>query len=152
MKPILCLAVLSTVAAQNPDNDFPPEFLLLARIRLQMSENLQKQPNYTCLETVERSIRPKGGRAQLRDTLRQEVALVNGKQMFAWAGPKVFEAKDLREVVPSGTFGNGNFAIHARAVFMAAVPSAFVYRGEEQIGNQRTVRYDFRVARAFSGY
>lgn len=147
------LVLAATALAQAPHDspEFPPEALLLARIRYQMTENLRRLPNYTCLETVERTRRPKGGRAQVVDTLRLEVALVEGKEMFAWPGAKRFEDRDLRELVTTGTFGNGNFAIHARIVFESPVPT-FVYRGREPLGNSAAERWDFRVARAVSGY
>src|SRR5579871_381310 len=59
--------------------ELTPETLLLAKIRQHMSESLQRQPNYTCVETVERSNRTGAARKfQLGDTLRLEVALVDG--------------------------------------------------------------------------
>jgi hypothetical protein len=149
----LLLGVAAPLAAQTsePSAGLSPETLLLARIRFRMSESLQRQPNYTCLETVERTLRPKGGRSQVQDILRLEVALVNGKEMFAWPGSKVFEDKDLRDLVATGTFGNGNFAIHARAVFMSATPR-FIPRGQEPLKGRPAHRYDFQIPRAVSGY
>src|SRR5437588_9915293 len=70
--------------------------MLLARIKNRMSENLRHQPNYTCLETIERTRRPQGGKAKIEDTLRLEVALVEGKEMLAWPGSKKFGDYDLR--------------------------------------------------------
>ena len=150
---VVLFAMVAPLVAQAPDalTPLPPESLLLARIKLQMSDNLLRQPNYTCLETIERTRRPKGSRAQVEDTLRLEVALVNGKEMFAWPGSKAFEDKELRDLVATGTFGNGNFAIHARAVFLTRSP-VFVSRGEEILSGQPAVRYDFRVSLINSGY
>jgi hypothetical protein len=145
---ISCAASAQQTAAES---GLAPETLLLARIKLQMTESLARQPNYTCLETVERTRRPKGGRAQVQDTLRIEVALVNGKEMFAWPGSKAFEDKDLSDLVTTGTFGNGNFALHARSVFMGSAPT-FVHRGEEMLNGHSAVRYDFHVPRLLSGY
>ncbi len=122
-----------------------------------MAETLLHQPNYTCLETIERSFRTGAARKlQPQDTLRLEVALVDGAEMFAWPGSKKFEETDLRKMIPTGTFGNGNFALHARAVFMGGV-ATFIYRGEEMLETHPPsaaglVRYDFRVPRALSGY
>ncbi len=92
---------------------------MLERIRIRVAERLGKLPNFTCLETVERSTRAKGGRAQLLDTIRLEVALVDGQEMFAWPGSQKFEHKDLRELV-SGTISNGQFAMLAQSVFLKA--------------------------------
>ena len=148
MRTFCGLLISATLLAQ--EFGLPPESLRLARIKLRMSQNLARQPNYTCLETVERTERPKGGRASVVDTVRLEVALVNGKEMFAWPGAKKFEDKEIREMV-AGTFGNGNFAIFARAVFLTTGP-AFQPRGEELLNGRSAVRYDFRVSRISSGY
>ena len=140
------LIACAGLAAQTPQQ------LLLARIRLHMMETLSRQPNYTCLENIERSRRDNATRKfQLQDNLRLEVALVDGKEMFAWPGSKNFEDTDLRELVPTGTFGNGNFAIFARAVFGGNIPT-FEYRGESLSDAGTLIRYDFRVPLFMSGY
>jgi hypothetical protein len=149
MRTLWGLLISATLFAQ--DLGLSPESLLLARVKLRMSKNLARQPNYTCLETVERTQRPKGGRANVVDTLRLEVALVNGKEMFAWPGAKKFEDKEIRDLVATGTFGNGNFAIFARAVFLTNGPS-FQSRGQDLLNGRSAVRYDFRVLRSASGY
>jgi hypothetical protein len=124
---------------------------LLPRIREKMTGVLLRQPNYTCTETVERTRQVVGSRARIEDTLRLEVALVDGKEMFAWPGSKQFEDHDLSELVSTGMFGNGNFAIYARILFLANVAS-FEDRGEIELDGHRTQRYDFRVARTTSGH
>src|SRR5260370_29219607 len=51
-----------------------PEILLLSRIKVRAAENLQRLPNYTCTETIERSRRArKSRRFDPVDTLRLEV-------------------------------------------------------------------------------
>ncbi len=82
MRPLVALfAGALGLAAQT----LAPEQLLLDRIRAHMIDTLARQPNYTCVETVERSRRDGATRKfRLEDTLRIEVALVNGKEMFAW--------------------------------------------------------------------
>jgi hypothetical protein len=167
MKPMRALLAFAAVAvgwAQAPqanpidsNADLPPSSQLLARIRAHMAETLEHQPNYTCLETIERAYRPGMSRKlQVQDTLRLEVALVDGTEMFAWPGSKKFEETDLRKLIPTGAFGNGAFALHARAIFMGRA-ATFLYRGEEALetrppGPAGLVRYDFRVPRAVSGY
>jgi len=132
----------------------PPASQLLARIRIHMADVLEHQPDYTCLETVERAYRATGARrTTLDDTIRLEVALVDGKEMFAWPGSKKFEETDLRKLIPNGTFGNGNFALHARSVFLGRV-ATFEYRGQELYTGAPgpLERYDFHVPRLVSGY
>ncbi len=123
----------------------------LPRIREKMTAVLLRQPNYTCTETVERTRQVAGNHSRIEDTLRLEVALVDGKEMFAWPGSKQFEDRDLDDLVATGMFGNGNFAIYARILFLANV-AVFENRGETQLGGRTAWRYDFRVSRAVSGH
>ncbi|MCU1335554.1 MAG: hypothetical protein JWO19_1135 [Bryobacterales bacterium] len=123
----------------------------LPRIRERMTDVLLRQPNYTCTETIERTRQVAGNHARIEDTLRLEVALVDGKEMFAWPGSKQFEDRELGELVSTGMFGNGNFAIYARILFLSNV-AAFEDRGRTDLGGRAALRYDFRVARASSGH
>jgi hypothetical protein len=101
---------------------------------------------------VERSRRDASTRKyRLEDVLRLEVALVDGKEMFAWPGSKQFEDKDFRAMVPTGTFGTGDFALHERAIF-GGRSASFETRGEQKLNGGPAVRYDFRVPRPLSGY
>jgi hypothetical protein len=150
----LLFPLAACLAAQAPEASpgLSPELLQLARVKVHMGENLVRQPNYTCLETVERTRRSgRTRRFELQDTLRLEVALVEGQEMFAWPGSKKFEETDIRRLITRGTFGNGNFALHARGVFLSNAPT-FEYRGEQSMRGRRTVRYDFRVPLLQSGY
>jgi hypothetical protein len=118
---------------------------LLQRVRAHMVETLARQPDYTCLETVQRSNRAgKEKEFRLLDTVRLEVALVDGREMFAWPGSKQFEDSDMRAFVPTGMFGNGDFGLYARAVF-AGRSTEFEHKGEAKLGDQATTRFDFHV-------
>jgi hypothetical protein len=162
MKPMRALfaIVASTLAlAQAPPpsiaglESLPPSSQQLARIRAHMAEILSHQPNYTCLETIERHSRAGSRESQVKDILRLEVALVEGKEMFAWPGSKKFEETELRNMIPTGTFGNGSFALHARSVFLGNV-ATFQYKGAEVYEGAPgpLERYDFHVTRLVSGY
>jgi len=144
---VAVLAGAAVLAAQEP-SPLAPEVIQLARIRQRMLANLARQPNYTCVETVERSHRAAPTRKfQLLDIIRLEVALVEGKEMFGWPGSKNFEDTDLRNIVTTGAIGNGNFANHARAIF-ESYNATFEYRGMDQ----SAIRYDVRVPLMLSGY
>jgi hypothetical protein len=151
MIPLLFGAVL--LQAQEPvAAGLPPASALLARIRAHMADVLQHEPNYTCIETMERTRRVGAAHQfQMQDTLRLEVALVEGKEMFAWPGSKKFESDDLRSLISSGAYGNGNFALFARAVFLSSAPT-FIYRGEDPLQGRNLLRFDYRVSRLSSGY
>jgi hypothetical protein len=134
------------------DTALDPAVLLLARIKTHMMETLTRQPNYTCLETVERWQRNAIARQfQFVDRLRMEVALVDGKEMFAWPGSQQFEEHDLRDWVPSGTFGTGEFAAHSRVVF-GTNAATFEARGEQNLEKRPAVRFDFNVPRLSAAY
>jgi hypothetical protein len=128
-----------------------PKQDLLPRFRAQMLENMSHQPNYTCLETVERSRQTPGSAVQMRDTLRLEVALVDGKEMFAWPGSKQFEDKDLREIVSTGMFGNGNYGLYSRILFGGNGP-AFKYEGEVPLSGRSVAHFSYRVPVSLGGH
>jgi hypothetical protein len=70
--------------------------------------------------------------------------------MFAWPGSKQFEDHDLRDLVTTGLFGNGNFAIYSRILFLSNV-AIFEDRGETQWKGRPARRFDFRVSRSTGG-
>jgi hypothetical protein len=147
---VVFCALVTGLAAQT--GELSPDTLLLAGIKSHMMETLTRQPNYTCLETVERSRRDGPTRKfHLEDTLRIEVALVDNKEMFAWPGSKQFEDRDFRELIPTGTFGTGDFALHSRSVFAGNV-SNFEARGEQKVDGRTAVQYDFQVPQQRSGF
>jgi hypothetical protein len=147
----LLLAMLGA-CGQETGSGLPEEVLLLARIKVKMEENLARLPNYTCVQTIERSRRRNSSRRfELADTLRLEVALVEGKEMFAWPGGEKFEDRELSLMVDGGAIGNGNFALHARSVFLGNT-ATFRYGGRERRGARETVRYDYTVPVNLSGY
>lgn len=142
------LLAVATAKAQA----LAPEVLLLARIKHHMGLVLARQPNYTCVETIERSQRTaRGKRFRLVDALHLEVAVVDGKELFSWPGEREFKDRDLRELAPTGAIGNGSFALHARSVFLSGTPT-IRYNGEETRDGRRVVRYDFDVPQYRSGY
>jgi hypothetical protein len=114
--------------------------------------NLKHQPNYTCVETIERSSRAKlTNKLKIVDTLRMEVALVDGQELFAWPGAKKFEDSDLSKMVTTGAIGNGNFGTHAQALFTTH-SATFHYLGEEDFQGKKAIRFDYEVPRMLSGY
>lgn len=140
------------LAGLTGGQELAPEVLLLARIKLRAAENLEKLPNYTCIETIERSRRRNASRRfELVDVLRLEVGLVNGKELFAWPGSGRFEDKDITDMVSGGAIGNGSFALHVRGVFLSGTP-AFTYLGERIREGRRLIRYDYKVPLFKSGY
>ena len=144
----------SLLSAQQYDPKAPltPELLMLSRIRRSMSENLKRQPDYTCSITIERSHRASSSkRFQLEDTVRLEVAYSGGKELYAWPGSTKFDERDVTDIVRSGAIGSGDFAGHANNVYSSNYPR-FDYLGQESIGDVVAEKYHFVVSRAFSRY
>lgn len=132
--------------AQSPA---APGAEMLPQIRSKMLENLKAQPNYTCTETIQRLFRthPKA-KFILHDTVRLEVALVNGDELFASPGAKKFENTSLSELTgETGVISNGDFALHARAIF-GSFGTEFEYKGVED----NRIRFDYRVPRSKSDF
>jgi hypothetical protein len=139
---------LATLGAQTA---LPPE-ALLPRIRQKMAENLARLPNYTCRQTIERTVRPASSRRfRVRDTLRLEVAFVGGKELYAWPGASRFEERSIDEFVGGGAIGTGDFALHASAIFRSKEP-IFTGCREDSSQPRKAIRCDFRVPRSQSRY
>ncbi len=135
-------------AAQTQQEDI----VRLARIKTKVRAHLDNMPNFTCLQTVERYQRiPNSKREELIDVLRLEVAYVSNREMYAWPGSTHFEDRELREIVSTGAFSTGGFALHARAIFVGEGTS-FTYKGEETIDNKPVWRYDYATPKVRSGY
>lgn len=154
MSGVLFAMVPMLLVAQQPQQqpasaDLSPELLLLAKASLRMAQSLKKMPNYTCLETIERSQRlARRRKFELIDVLRLEVGLVDHKELFAWPGSGKFEDKELTDMVPAGgAIGNGSFAAHAASIFTSRTASIQFASRE---GNK--YRYDYRVPQNLSGY
>ena len=80
---LVFLAVLLAQAQQGPS----PDVSLLGKIRSKVAENLRRLPNYTCTQTIVRSLRRKpAAKLQRLDTVRLEIAYVGGKELYGWPG------------------------------------------------------------------
>jgi hypothetical protein len=146
------VVVLLAALALNGQSALTPDLEVLTKIRTRMMFNLEHQPNYTCVETIERSSRPKStNKLRIIDTLRLEVALVDGREMFAWPGSRKFEEFDISKIVTNGAIGNGNFGTHARALFASRV-ATFHYLGEVDLEGRKAIRFDYNVPLMLSGY
>jgi hypothetical protein len=137
-----CLVIASAAAQVQPSPDD-----LLLRIRRKQAAELARLPNYTCTETIERTVRqPSKHNFEPVDTLRIEIAYVGGTELVAWPGADRFEKQIGDLVTRKGAIGNGNFALHAHNVFLTDKP---VFSGptEESLDGRKAVRYDFRISK-----
>jgi hypothetical protein len=140
----LCLAA----GGETPISDA----LLLRQVRLRAIANLNRLPDYTCMQTIERRVRrPQSRKFELQDVVRLEVALVSGKELFAWPGAKKFDDRPISDLVTGGAIGNGSFALHLKTIFETKAPT-FTFEGEENRDGRRTYHWKFEVPQHKSGY
>jgi hypothetical protein len=123
-----------------------PADVLPERIRQRVAENLARLPDYTCLMTIDRSARgPEGGNWRAVDRLRLEVSFVGGKELYSWPGARKFEDRPIHDLVgPGALIGNGDFALHSRALFIRRTAS-ITCGGEADHGGRRWLECRFDV-------
>jgi len=128
-----------------------PDVSLLGKIKSKVAENLRRLPNYTCTQTIVRSLRRKpAARLQRLDTVRLEIAYVGGKELYGWPGSGKIDQSQITKLV-GGTIGNGDFAVLPSSIFLGE-SAQFEYRGESSLDGKRAVRFDYTVPRLASGY
>jgi len=146
------LLLVCTTVAVAMAGDLPPQVIRLARFKQKIRQDLAQVPNYTCLETMERSERgPRASSFRPLDTVRLEISNVNGKELLALPGAGRFEDKSLSSFVTTGAIGNGIFALNAHNLFVEDL-IAFEYHGEENLDGRGAMRYDYRIAQFLSAY
>lgn len=135
----------AAAAGQPADGD------QLARFQQKVRQDMTGIPNYTCLETIERTRRaPPLRDFQPVDIVRLEVSSVGGKELFARPGGR-FEDRELSSLLTSGTIGSGMFATFAHNLFVAR-KGRLKYKGRENGDGRHSVRYDFRLTQPESGF
>ncbi len=142
---LIGLVAASALQASAVQAEVPREVLLLARIRQRTERFAAQLPDYTCLETIERSTRPSAGRPFKRvDIVRLEVGQIEKKEVFSWPGAERFEESNVSALVAAGTVSTGEFAQLVRAVFLGGF-ARIVWHGEEDLNGRRALRYDFSL-------
>jgi hypothetical protein len=142
----LSVALMAGAAA-----DELPDEGQLARFQIKVRHDMTGIPNYTCLETIERTRREPHSRAfKPIDTVHLEVSSVSGKELFAWPGARHFDDRELSSMVSGGAIGSGMFAMFAHNLFVNN-QGARQYRGKESLEGRDSVRYDFYLTAQNSG-
>lgn len=174
----LCGGLLvASLSAQPsfPTADIPAEVLTLVRIQHRVRESLERLPNHTCRMDISRAHLSKKARAKVEkkleklrhstveglttfdipldsaDSVALDVAVVDGKEIYAFPESSRFEDRPLEEMIGHGTVSTGAFAAHARDIFVNRVGTVD-YVGEESLDGQQAQRYDYEVALFRSGY
>lgn len=145
---ISILLAAATCAAQEPFE----RVLQLARTRQKMAQVLTHLPDYTCVATTQRvALGSKEHSTRVVDTLRYEIAHFGGKELWAWPGAAKFQDAPLTSMVQNGAIGEGDFALHARAVFVDGNANA-TSGGEHDLEGRHALRWDFTVPVFASGW
>jgi hypothetical protein len=130
--------------------DLPPGVLLLSRVKRHFQEELQRLPNVTCLETVQREYQPARGKMRPLDTINLEVLTNGHMELFASPGGRKFSAQHPINYAGSGVLGDGLFGLYLKDILLNGNVSN-EYKGEEETGGHRLVRYDYRLPSMWSG-
>jgi len=118
---------------------------LLQRIRSQMATHFSQLPNYTCHQVTDRLLRRAyTGSLERVDSVELEVAFVSNKELFSRPGDTRFEEREIHNLVPAGTIGNGAFGGHVSTIFSGDA-ATFTFVGTFKKDGHRTFRYEFSV-------
>src|SRR5580692_5799812 len=157
----LLLALATAAGTAEPEVEE-----LFKQARDKVLDNARRMPRYTCVETVSRTqfhppdspstceslitmrrLVSTRGRLELRDRLRLDVAVVDGGEIFSWAGAGKFETHDVDKIVGGGASGSGEFGSFLASVFGSA-PDAIRYTGLRNDFAQ----FEYNVPTAKSNY
>ena len=157
----LAVGLLMSCAAFAAD---PAAQQMLDKVRAKVLDNSQRVPRYTCRQTVNRTeYRPQyngapdscqslieardaltsPGFITWHDRLRLDVAILDGRETFSWAGATSFETSDIHQLISSGSTGSGTFASFLVEVFGLQL-TQIAFLGGDVFG--------FRVPVEVSGY
>ena len=117
--------------------------VLFQRIKARVAEHFETLPNYTCHETINRSIRS-GGTWKQGDTVEFEVAYLDHEELFARPGESEFRRRPIETLVSSGLFGNSALGSHIDLLFSSGA-AEFKQTGTQKKDGHKTLRYDLRV-------
>jgi hypothetical protein len=132
--------------------DLPQWVLNLSRLKRQAKTQLEHVPNYACLEVVSRFEKaPRAAAFKPLDTLRLEVAYIDGKEMFAPEGAGQFQDVHLSSFMKSGVLGSGTFVSVARNLFVGDAGQTSGW-GEETLDGRATIWYGFKIPEMYHAY
>jgi hypothetical protein len=138
-------ALPSTLEPPASSLDAKTRMALLVRVRDRMREGVQGIPNFTCTEEIVRTRNATSPPRRLHvDRARLEVAVVGGKELFAWPGEDHFEKDDPSKIVTGGMTSSGDYATLTALVF--GLDDVLYSRGLDQdLQGRPAIRYDYRI-------
>jgi hypothetical protein len=124
---------------------------LWVRVREHIRASAAGLPNYTCQESMERSIQTPTGRIEFRERLRLEVLFAETTELFAWPGSSEFTSEPLQAWIGAGAIDNGSFATELLNLFVISAATV-KYAGIEKRDQRALHRFDFHIPILNSGY
>ncbi len=145
-----CWAGVFLAAACLAQETAAPDAELL-KIKAKVAENLSRLPNFTCTETIQRSLWYKStALPEMLDTVRLDVAFLQGKELYGWPGAPRIDEPDVVKLV-GGSVGNGYFALFLNNIFLVK-STTFHYKGRAKLDGRETLRYDYTVPAEAKAY
>jgi hypothetical protein len=163
---LACLTGTALLAAGRDEDQ------LLDRLRTRVNEMLARAPKYTCSLVITREYheptltRLPHSCAELlswkeahtyglthysTNRLKLEVTVVEGREVFSWAGAARFEERDLADMLSEGPIGTGGFAGFLSNLFDGR-SAAFTYSGEVHRNGRTLAEFAYRVPTASSNH
>ena len=140
---------------------------LLSRAQTRISLFLDRQPDFTCVQTVERSVSapiaagrrpadcgellPRNLKLQWRDRLRFDIAVIGGEELFSWPGDDRFETRLAEDLATDGPFGTGDYGTFLISIFVSGV-ATYSYEGPVTENGRTLARYSFEIGPDESRY
>jgi len=134
---VIVAAVHGTAAQTDSDQE------LLGRIRQHVGASVAGLSNYTCQETMDRSIYSPAGQIEFRERLRLDVLVTAAGELFAWPGSTDFSIEPVENWIEAGAISTGNFEVEIHNLFMA-FSATMKYAGLET-RDQPLYRFDFHA-------
>jgi hypothetical protein len=162
------LVFLVTLAAQAQAPPDPTD--VLARARDIVLSRVDRLPNYTCVQTINRNYfkassapascdkmigerikKPPSQQLEATDRLRLDVKVSEGTEVGSWAGANKFDSRSIVDIVETGPIGTGPFGTLMSDIF-SNDGASFQYMGKAS-GNEATLlEYRFQVPLKSSHY
>ncbi len=162
------LLFLVTLAAQAQAATDPTD--VLARARDIVLSRIDRLPNYTCVQTINRSYfkpgvepgscdkmigerirKPSNPQLEATDRLRLDVKVSEGTEVGSWAGANKFDSRSIVDIVGSGPIGTGPFGTLMSDIF-SNKGASFQYMGEVSGDNAPLLEYRFQIPVQSSHY
>ncbi|MBV8897489.1 MAG: hypothetical protein JO051_13335 [Acidobacteriaceae bacterium] len=140
----------------------PDQNEILQHVKANVEAELALASNYTCALTIERNYLTQKqacvagaqhGKPQeyMRDRLRLDVAVSEGREIFSWHGESHFTSSNVSDVIRNGPRTSGQFVGFLRNIFLNSGVQ-FTFKGASREKGRATYSYDYVVQQSRSTY